>query len=87
MLSDVKTLRSSILAILVVFRKYCAQMNNYQTVVRCQICQLLKIEDVSRLDIIIFNLVSPSKDLLGDVADLTFPVLFEGLSRQHQRPM
>ena len=41
---------------LVLFRKYCAQMNDHQTVVRCQIFQLLKLEHVSRLDIMIFNL-------------------------------
>ena len=34
----------------------CAQMNDHQTVVRCQIFQLLKLEHVSRLDIMIFNL-------------------------------
>ena len=31
-------------------------MNDHQTVVRCQIFQLLKLEHVSRLDIMIFNL-------------------------------
>ena len=31
-------------------------MNDHQTIVRCQIFQLLKLEHVSRLDIMIFNL-------------------------------